>query len=131
MKARWGYAIQGDAASRAVVSAARIRNAKLLVVATADPVSSAVVVQHGRALNATLKIVARVGWRSEADAFRESGVQAIVWPEMEAALEMLRLSLGELGMGEGHIHDLVGTARRTLEFGHAEHDGSDPYAGLW
>jgi hypothetical protein len=50
---------------------------------------------------------------------------------MEAALEILRLSLVELGLGSGRISSLLESARTTLAFGDAEKDEADPYAGMW
>ena len=102
------------------------------MVAISDPVSAAVTVQHARSHNPSLHIVSRVGWREEADVLRKLGVAAVVWPEMEAALEMLRVSLIELGMGGARVASLVDSARSTLEFGdHPGGEDHDPYAGLW
>ncbi len=131
VRSRWGYAIHGDSASAPVLTSARVKYARLLVIAQPDPVSAAVTVQHAQTMNPSLHIVARVGWRAEAESFRKSGVDAVVWPEMEAALEILRVSLVELGLGSSRVSNLVDTARRTLEFGDATSDEGDPYAGMW
>ena len=132
VRKHWGHAIFGDATSAPVTEAARIKNARLLVVAISDPVSAAVTVQHARSHNPSLHIVSRVGWREEADVLRKLGVAAVVWPEMEAALEMLRVSLIELGVGGARVTSLVDSARSTLEFGdHSGGEDHDPYAGLW
>jgi monovalent cation:H+ antiporter-2, CPA2 family len=131
VRARWGFAIHGDSASPQVLASARVKYARLLVVAQPEPVAAAVTVQHAQSMNPGLHIVARVGWRAEAEAFRASGVDAVVWPEMEAALEMLRVSLIELGTGSGRVSTLVETARQTLQFGDATAEEGDPYAGMW
>jgi monovalent cation:H+ antiporter-2, CPA2 family len=131
VRTRWGYAIHGDSASPQVLDSARVKFARLLVVAQPDPVTASVTVQHAQAINSSIHIVARVGWRAEAESLRESGVDAVVWPEMEAALEMLRVSLVELGVGSGRVSSLVDSARQTLEFGDATSDEGDPYAGMW
>jgi Trk K+ transport system NAD-binding subunit len=132
VRSHWGYAIFGDSASAQVLETARIKNARLLVVAISEPVSASVTVQHARSQNPSLHIVSRVGWREEADELRKLGVAAVVWPEMEAALEMLRVSLIELGIGGARVTSLVDSARTTLEFGDQSGDElHDPYAGLW
>lgn len=131
VRARWGYAIHGDSASAQVMTAARTKFARLLVIAQPEPVAAAVTVQHAQGMNSSIHIVARVGWRAEAESFRKNGVAAVVWPEMEAALEILRLSLVELGLGSGRISSLLESARTTLAFGDAEKDEADPYAGMW
>ena len=69
--------------------------------------------QHARRLNPTLQIVGRVGWHEEAEALRRAG--AVVWPEMEAALEIMRVSLIDLGVSPGRVVQLVEDARATLE----------------
>ena len=127
---RWGYAIHGDSASDIVLRAARLNRARLLVIATADPVSANVTVQHARAMNPSIHIIARVAWRAEGDSFHEQGVQAVVWPEMEAAIEMLRLSLVELGVSPDQVAHLIDADRKAVELGEIDPD-HDPYAGLW
>ena len=127
---RWGYAIHGDAASDIVLRAARLHRARLLVIATADPVSASVTVQHARAMNPSVYIIARVAWRAEGDGFHKHGVQAVVWPEMEAAIEILRLSLVELGVNPDRVASLIDADHKTVETGEVDPE-HDPYAGLW
>ena len=105
-----------------MLEAARIEYAHLMVVAIADPASALVTVQHARHINPTLHIIARVGWEQEADAFRELGVQAVVWPEIEAALEMLRLSLGDLSHEVPGVEQRVAEMRAALEHGLTDGD---------
>ena len=109
--------IHGDAASEAVLQAARVQHARLLVISVPDPVSALVTAQHARQLNPALRIVARAGWPEEAEALHKVGVGAVVWPEMEAALGIMRASLMDLGVGEEQVERSVDEARKTLEFG--------------
>jgi CPA2 family monovalent cation:H+ antiporter-2 len=128
----YGHALLGDSASEPVLDAARIRQARLLVVAISEPVSALVTVQHARRMNPTLHIVGRVGWRAEAEALHEAGAEAVVWPEMEAALEIMRLSLTGVGLNADRVEALVSEARSSLEYGRiGPVDRPDPYAGLW
>ena len=128
----YGYAVYGDCASDAVLEAANVSHARLLVVGIADPVAALVTIQHARRLNPSLHVIGRVGWREEAEAFRDMGVEAAVWPEMEAALEIMRVALVDLGLGAQRVSRLVEDARRSLEFGEEDEEGRhDPYAGLW
>ena len=128
-----GHALLGDCASDAVLSAAHISDARLLVVGIAEPVAALVTIQHARRLHPSLHIIGRVGLREEADAFRDMGVDAVVWPEMEAALEIMRVALVDLGFGAPRVARLVDDARAHLEFGQQEGEPGhpDPYAGLW
>ena len=119
--------IHGDAASEAVLQAARVQHARLLVISVPDPVSALVTAQHARRLNPALHIVARAGWPEEAEALHKVGVGAVVWPEMEAALGIMRASLMDLGVGEEQVERSVDEARKTLEFG-AEDQPTDAEA---
>ena len=56
-----------------------------------------------------------MGWHQEAAAVRRAGADAVVWPEMEAALEIMRLSLSDLGVSPERVVQLVEEARATLE----------------
>ena len=108
--------IHGDAASDAVLALAHVERARLLVVALPDPVSAIVTAQHARRLNPSLRIVGRVGWPEEAEAMRHAGADAVVWPEMEAALEIMRACLVDFGLSPERVVQLVGEGRATLAF---------------
>ena len=62
-----------------------------------------------------LQIVGRVSWAEEAPALRSAGADAVVWPEMEAALEIMRVSLIDLGVTPERVVQLVEDARATLD----------------
>ena len=83
-------------------------------------------------MNPTVQIVGRVGWRAEAEAVHEAGAEAVVWPEMEAALEIMRVSLTGVGLNADRVEVLINEARSSLEYGRmGPVDRPDPYAGLW
>ena len=127
-----GYAIQGDSVNPAVLDAARVDRARLLIVTTPDPVSALVTVQQARRMNPELRIVGRVSYREEADLFRAVGVDSVVWPEMEAALEILRASLVDMGVSEQRLSEAMIEARDILAGVDLDQDArTDPYAGLW
>ena len=107
--------VQGDAANDALLAAAHVERARLLVIALPDPVSAVVTAQHARRLNPALHIVGRVGWHEEAEALRRAGADAVVWPEMEAALQIMRVALIDLGVSPERVVQLVEDARATLE----------------
>ena len=107
--------IQGDAASDVLLAAAHIERALLLVIALPDPVSAVLAAQHARRMSPRLQIVGRVSWAEEAPALRSAGADAVVWPEMEAALEIMRVSLIDLGVTPERVVQLVEDARATLD----------------
>jgi CPA2 family monovalent cation:H+ antiporter-2 len=111
------YAIHGSSDSQPVLEAAQVKSARLMVISTGDPVSSLVTAQNALQLNPELDVVARVHWREEGDQFQQIGVKEVVWPEMEAGLEILRHSLNQYGVEPAEVDSLLGKFREHLNFG--------------
>ena len=119
----YGNLLYGDAANEAMLKVAGIQNARLFIVALPDPVSTIVAVQCARRLNPSMQIVGRAGRDQEVHALRETGADAVVWPELEAAIEMMRISLQDIGVAEPELMELVDEARVELgEIGLEEED---------
>ncbi|MDE2836646.1 MAG: cation:proton antiporter [Chloroflexota bacterium] len=106
--------IYGDATNDAVLTAAGVQNARLFVAALPEHVSALVAVQHARRLNPQVRIVSRAAWEEEARELEKAGADAVVWPELEAALEMTRLSLLDVGVAKPVVEELVEEARAEL-----------------
>ena len=111
------YVIHGSSDSQPVLEAAQVKSARLMVISTGDPVSSLVTAQNALQLNPELDVVARVHWREEGDQFQQIGVKEVVWPEMEAGLEILRHSLNQCGVDSAEVDSLLGRIREHLSFG--------------
>ena len=112
-----GYqTIQGSADRVEVLRAARVPHAGLLVITTGDPVSVEMTAQHALDLQPDLDIVARVRARSEGEDLQLMGVQEVVWPEMEAGLEVLRHALHRYGTPVYEVDRVVYQLRERLSF---------------
>jgi len=111
------HAIHGASSSETVLEAARVKFARLMVISTADPISAWVTAQHALNMNPELDIVARVHWREEGERLQRLGVREVVWPEMEAGLEMLRHSLYRYRTSRREVDLLVSSLREHLSFG--------------
>ena len=112
-----GYqTVQGSADRREVLRAARVPQAGLLVIATGDPVSVELTAQHALDLQPDLDIVARVRARTEGEDLQDMGVQEVVWPEMEAGLEMLRHALSRYRTPDYEVDRVVTLLRERLSF---------------
>ena len=85
--------INGPADSETILSATRIENARLLIVALDDEHAALVTAEHARRLNPQLDIVVRSHRAKESERLIAAGVDEVVRPETEAALEMVRHSL--------------------------------------
>ena len=85
--------IHGSSDSETVLEVARVQDARLMVISVGDPMAAWLTAQHALRIAPDLDIVARVHWRDEGERFQELGVQEVVWPQMEAGLEILRHAL--------------------------------------
>ncbi len=119
--------ILGDATSAAVLGAAGVQQARLFVAALPEHVSALVAVQNARRLNPEVRIVSRAGWQEEVRALEGVGADAVVWPELEAALEMTRVSLLDVGVAKPVVEELVEEAR--VEMGEFASEEDAPSSG--
>ena len=86
-----GFAvIYGDAGQEIVLEAASIGTAGLLVVTIPGIVVSQNIVSHAQHCNPTIETVARLSDPEFFTVFEELGVTNLVYPELEAGLEMAR-----------------------------------------
>ena len=112
-----GYqTVQGSADREEVLRAARVPQAGLLVITTGDPVSVELTAQHALELQPELDIVARVRARTEGEDLQQMGVQEVVWPEMEAGLEVLRHALNRYRTPDYEVDRVVYQLRERLSF---------------
>ena len=113
-------AILGSSDSETVLEIARVKDARLLVISVGDSAAAWVTAQHAIRVAPDLDIVARVHWRDEGERFQELGVQEVVWPQMEAGLEMLRHSLNRFHTDPSEVETLVADLRNHLSFGESD-----------
>jgi CPA2 family monovalent cation:H+ antiporter-2 len=86
-----GYAvIYGDASQEIVLEAASLSKAGLLVVTIPSIVVSQSIVTHSQRLNPRIEVVARLSDPEFFSVFNELNVTGLVYPELEAGLEMAR-----------------------------------------
>ena len=133
--ARWKnaghFAIQGASQNNTILDACRVKQARMMVISTGDPVSTQVTAQGALHANPKLDIVARVHWRDEGERLQRLGVAEVVWPEMEAGLEILRHSLHRYRVRRLEVDHLVHRLRGHLSFGPAaDQDPLPPEEGL-
>lgn len=86
-----GYAvIYGDASQEIVLEAAATARADLLVVTIPSIVVSQTIVNHAQHCNPQIEVVARLSDPEFFEIFSEMQVSGLVYPELEAGLEMAR-----------------------------------------
>ena len=96
-------AIWGDAAHPDVLERAAGKAAALLVVALPDSNTTLLAVANARRLNPRLRIVARARDAADLEALRDLAVDDVIVPEFEGGKEMVRHSLGRLGLSDAEI----------------------------
>ena len=122
--------LHGSGSSAVVLRAARVRQAKVLVIVTADPFAAYLTAETALRINPGLDVVARVHWREEGERLKTLGVSEVVWPEMEAALESLRHSLAACDVEPNEVAHLIGQLRDHLSFETPGSEGVLPPEGL-
>ena len=110
------HTVLGSSDREEVLRAARVPQAGLMVVTTGDPVSVELTAYQALQLQPELDIVARVRARSEGEHLQKMGVQEVVWPEMEAGLEIVRHSLSRYQTPDYEVDRVVYQLRERLSF---------------
>jgi CPA2 family monovalent cation:H+ antiporter-2 len=90
--------IEGSPISPAVLEHARIEEARVVVIALADPFATRLFAERARAINPYVDIVAHAVVRSELDKLRRSGIAEAVIAEDEVAFELARYGLHRFGL---------------------------------
>jgi CPA2 family monovalent cation:H+ antiporter-2 len=103
--------IYGDAGNREVLSQAGLKNAALLLIATADPTTARLTLDNALSINPRLDVVARVHSDFELDFLRGSGASELVQPEFEASIELVRHTMCRLRFSEDKVEQFIGNWR--------------------
>ena len=88
-------ALSGNAADAALLKAANIAAARWLFVAIPDGFEAGQVVEQAKALNPSLKVVARAHSDAEVAHLRQMGADSIIMGEREIALGMIAVAFPE------------------------------------
>jgi len=91
-------AVYGDAANVAVLGHARLGEARLLAVLMPHTAAVELCVRQARHLNPRLFIVARASNAADVRRLTQAGADAVVQPEFEAGVEVIRLTLERYGI---------------------------------
>jgi CPA2 family monovalent cation:H+ antiporter-2 len=107
-------AIWGDISSEEVLGAAGVRQARMFVVAVPDWNAARLSIERAKRLNPQLFVVARATTLPRLDDLRRLGVDAVVQPESEGGVEMMRQVLGRLERSQDEIERVTRDLRQTL-----------------
>ena len=114
LRARGVPAVYGDAASAAVLEHAGLGNAHLLAALVPDAMVNEAATRHARSDYPRLRIVARAPDVHDVERLRAAGASAVVQPELEAGVEVVRHVLHTYGVPSQELAYVVAGRRRTI-----------------
>jgi len=114
--------VYGDAASPTILALVGLAEARLLVVAVADPLVARLAAERALAIAPGLSIAGRSRGARERATLRQVGVRRVADPEVEAGVELARHALQRMGVSGPELAAIASGLRRSQY-------GPDPVAG--
>ncbi|MBI2616803.1 cation:proton antiporter [Candidatus Gottesmanbacteria bacterium] len=99
--------IYGDPAEIDVLEFARVREARVVILAYADRHTQEAVITNTLTLNPSAIIICRTHFEEDAKKLKSLGVHTVVQPEFEAAISMTQILLQILGEEESTVREKV------------------------
>jgi len=118
--------IFGDASQRPVIDAARVRDARIILVTIPNASLAREIIAAARELNPDIYTIVRTIAREEIEGFRRLRVNAVVQPEMEAGIEIVRRILIHLDVPIAAIQNCADEIRLSAD----SNAGHGTYAAL-
>jgi CPA2 family monovalent cation:H+ antiporter-2 len=112
----------GDAANSEILSHTGLPRARLLVVTVGDDVSAHMIVAAGRRLGPQLEIIVRASTWAGAGRLKEAGATAVIRPELEGGIAIVRRTLIGLAFSSEEI-ERQAEAIRQAELGGDDRNG--------
>ena len=103
--------VWGDITSPDILHAARIEDAQLLLLSMPDPKTIQLCVERARRMNPNIVVIARAVREHHVAELGRMGVNAVVQPEFEGGVEMVRQALVRYGCDDATTARLVSEAR--------------------
>jgi CPA2 family monovalent cation:H+ antiporter-2 len=104
----------GDAEKEIILEAAKLGEARQLLITTPVTLISQVIVAHAKKINPAIEIIARAEGIEEMKDLHDQGVALVVQPEFEASLEFARQALLNLDVPIEEIEQYTGEIRNEL-----------------
>ncbi|NLD57724.1 MAG: potassium transporter KefB [Methanomicrobiales archaeon] len=97
----------GDATNEAILSHAQIEQARLLVVAVNDPLSTRIITRISRSMNPRLWIIVRTQFLPEVGVLRDLGADEVIPEEFETSVEIFSRVLKKYLIPKGTIENAI------------------------
>jgi CPA2 family monovalent cation:H+ antiporter-2 len=114
--------VYGDAASPTILARVGLAEARLLVVAVADPLAARLAAERALAIVPSLAIAGRARGARDRATLRQVGVRRVADPEVEAGVELARHALQRMGVSGPELAAIASGLRRSQY-------GPDPVPG--
>ena len=114
--------VYGDAASPTILARVGLAEARLLVVAVADPLAARLAAERALAIVPSLAIAGRARGARGRATLRQVGVRRVADPEVEAGVELARHALQRMGVSGPELAAIASGLRRSQY-------GPDPVPG--
>jgi monovalent cation:H+ antiporter-2, CPA2 family len=105
--------VYGDAASATILERVGLHEARLLVVAVADPLAARLATERALLINPRLEVTARARGARDRGILRAAGVRRMADPEVEAGVELARHALQRMGVSGTELAAIASGMRRT------------------
>ncbi|VUT27694.1 MAG: glutathione-regulated potassium-efflux system protein KefC [Candidatus Syntrophoarchaeum sp. GoM_oil] len=102
----------GDATRMNVLREAWIENARIVVIATSDPIASRRITELARKLNSNLYIIVRTRYLQEVEQLSELGADEVIPEEFEASMEIFARVLYKYLVPRDEIENYITEVRR-------------------
>ncbi len=102
----------GDATRMNVLREAWIENARIVVIATSDPIASRRITELARKLNSNLHIIVRTRYLQEVERLSELGADEVIPEEFEASMEIFARVLYKYLVPRDEIENYITEVRR-------------------
>ncbi len=111
--------VWGDITSEEILHAAAIERARILLLTTPEPNTIRLSVERARRLNPRVVVIARAVRAHQLAEFRAFGADAVIQPEFEGGVELVRQALVRYPYDETATSRLVSEARNEFYRGEA------------
>jgi CPA2 family monovalent cation:H+ antiporter-2 len=106
--------IWGDVTSEQILSAARVETARILLLTVPGQSTIHLSVERARRLNPTIMTIARAVGTDQVLELRKLGIDAVIQPEFEGGMAMVREALTQYGGCDTETARLVSEVRSEL-----------------
>lgn len=105
--------VYGDAASPTILARVGLVDARLLIVAVADPLVARLAVERALAMAPGLSVAVRSRGARERATVRQAGARRVADPEVEAGVELARHALQRMGVSGTELAAIASGLRRS------------------